>query len=454
MKLTRRHFLQKSVAGLLSGSGAAAALNTLALTNAYAQDASDYRSLVCIFLYGGNDSFNMFVPRNEPQYSSYQNSRRNLAVERDQLLGVGPVATDGSQYGFHPAMPDVRSLFNEGNMAVVGNVGPLMVPTTRDEYRNRRVPLPPRLFSHNDQQDFWQSLDPGTSRPSGWAGRMADAMNWINTNQELSMNISMSGTNLMQTGRSEIPYILSNQGVVDPKSKTVLTGYGRLERRNTAMDTILGQDAGHIFGNEYRKVMRRAFDLGDQIGNVLDSMAQPVTLYPGSPIGKSLNMVARMIAAREQLGLSRQVFFVGFGGWDTHGNQASRHPALLSGLSRAMHSFYRTTEELGIADSVTTFTAADFGRTLTSNGDGSDHGWGGHQLVMGGSVRGNAIYGQMPAYDIEGPSDSGRGRIIPTTSVDQFGATLANWFGLSDGSLQDVFPNLGNFDQRNLGFIG
>ncbi len=453
LKKQRRDFLTRSLAGLLAGSGGASVLNSLSVTNALAQQGGEYRALVCLFLYGGNDSFNMFVPRSAGQYSAYREARRNLAVDSGQLLGVDPVGSDGSQYGFHPAMPEVRDLFTNGRVAVLGNVGPLVVPTSRDDFIQERVPLPPRLFSHNDQQAFWQSLNPDAPFPSGWAGRMADAMLSSNVNRQMSMNVSMSGINLMQTGRTSIPYILSTRGVDATKSQTQKTGFGRLERRNAAMQALLNANAGHLFGNEYRSVMSRALDLNSDIRSVLASTSVPPVGFPGSQLGQSLAMVTRMISIREQLGLSRQIFFVGFGGWDTHSAQNSRHPALLSTLSQAMGAFYRATEYMGLSHQITSFTAADFGRTLTSNGDGSDHGWGGHQLVMGGAVNGNRIYGQMPEYRIEGGADSGRGRIIPTTAVDQFGATLARWYGLSESDLSDVFPNLDAFGSSNLGFL-
>jgi len=215
----------------------------------------------------------------------------------------------------------------------------------------------------------------------------------------------------------------------------------------------MDRDAGHLLGNQYRTTLKRATELSEQIGGTLNRSARINTGFPQTALGNTLQMVARMISSREALGLRRQVFFVGFGGWDTHGGQLSRHPALLRNLSQSLSAFYRATEQLGLAEQVTTFTAADFGRTLTSNGDGSDHGWGGHQLVMGGAVRGQSIVGQMPVIEIDGPSDSGQGRIIPTLAVDQYCATLARWFGLSDSNIDDVFPNLRQFSQRDLGFL-
>ena len=454
MRSNRRDFLKQSLAGLISTAGAGSVLTGLSLTNALAQSSGDYKALVCIFLYGGNDSFNMFLPSDTDQYSVYQESRRNLAVGREQLLAVNPIASDGSRYGFHPSMTAVKSLFDQGKVAVVGNVGPLIVPTSRADYRQSRVPIPARLFSHNDQQQFWQTLESDVRQVSGWAGRMSDAMYSVNSNRQLSMNIAMSGINLMQTGRSTAPYVLSPRGVVNPKAVSVETGYGRGLRRAAALEQLYSIETGNLLGNEYRRSMTHAMSVSRDTREVLLGVPDPTSPFPSSPLGSSLKMVARVIRAREQLGLSRQIFFVGFGGWDTHSEQGRRHPVLLKTLSEAMAAFYQSTNELGVTDNVATFTAADFGRSLTSNGDGSDHGWGGHQLVMGGAVNGNSIYGQMPEYRIEGGSDAGKGKIIPTTSVDQYGATLAQWYGLDQSNLNEVFPNLRNFNQTNLGFLG
>lgn len=447
----RRFWLKN--AALAAGAGATSTLAGLSAVDAMAQDSPDYRALVCVFLYGGNDSLNMFVPRSDDQYELYASARRNLAVSKESLIGVSPTASDGSQYGFHPSVPEMASLFNNGKLAVVGNVGPLIVPTTRDDYQANRVALPPRLFSHNDQQNFWQSLQSAAPQPSGWAGRVADAMQAQYVSGELSMNISMAGSNLMQTGASSIPYNLSPSGVVHPKMNSLLTGYGRLERRQKAIDALIGNDTGSLLANHYRETMRRSIVVGDSLGEVLDNSVSIETGFPVSDLGAAMKMVARMIANRNTLGLRRQIFFVGFGGWDTHGDQNARHPALLRTLSESLGAFYNATESLGVASQVTTFTAADFGRTLTTNGDGTDHGWGGHQIVLGGAVKGNTIYGQMPEIRIEGPQDSGRGRLIPTTSVDQYAATLAQWYGLPAGNMADVFPNLGNFDKRTLAFL-
>ena len=452
MKMKRRDFLRRYASTAAAGIGAYSTLGGLNLVNALAQD-NDYKALVCIFLFGGNDSFNMFVPTEQNAYDAYAEARRNLAVPRNSLLPVDAVASDGLRYGFHPSMPDVRDLFQQGKATVVSNVGPLLVPTSRDDFMANRVPLPPRLFSHNDQQDFWQSLELDKLQSTGWAGRMADLLGGLNANRELSMNISMAGSNLMQTGAVTIPYILSPAGVVAPKSQTLVNENNRARNRTDTLDLLLQRDSGHILANYYRDTLRRATSLSGQIADVLAGSPPIQVGFPQNPLADSLQMVARMINVRQSLGLSRQVFFIGYGGWDTHGNQNSRHPALLRNLSESLAAFYRATNSLGLSDRVTTFTAGDFGRTLTSNGDGSDHGWGGHQLVVGGGVTGFQVVGELPEIRIDGPSDSGHGRIIPTLAVDQYCATLARWFGLQNSQIDDVFPNISQFPERDLGFM-
>jgi len=424
--MKRRDFLKRYASTAAAGLGAYSTLGGLSLTNALAND-SDYKALVCIFLFGGNDSFNMVVPTDEAAHSAYANARRNLTVSRSQLLPLDTIASDGLRYGLHPSMPEIRDLYQQGKVTVVGNVGPLLVPTTRDDFINSRVPLPPRLFSHNDQQDFWQSLELDKLQSTGWAGRMADALSSVNGEQALSMNISMAGSNLMQTGSATIPYIASSEGIDRSKADTLLSGFGRASRRSQALQSLLDRESGHLLANQYRTTVKRANELSMQIGDILNQSNRINAGFPQTPLADSLQMVARMISVRQSLGLKRQVFFIGYGGWDTHGGQNARHPALLR--------------------------AADFGRTLTSNGDGSDHGWGGHQLVMGGAVNGQQIVGEMPVIAIDGPSDSGHGRIIPTLAVDQYCATLARWFGLSSNNLDEVFPNLREFSQRDLGFL-
>ncbi len=450
---SRRRFLRNSLASGVCSFAGASALSSLGIPKAFAQSSGDYKALVCIFLYGGNDSFNMIVPRSNGAYQQYAQTRQTLAVEQSALLPITALSPDGAEYGFHPGMEAAQALFQNGNLAIQANIGALVEPTTRDSYLSGTVALPPRLFSHNDQQDFWQSLAPEAPIPVGWAGRMADLLGTQNTNQQLSMNISLSGANLMQFSSSGLPYNVSPSGVTPLLGVNPDASSQQEQRRAQAYQALLEKSNGSLFSNEFANTRLQAQALSGDVGEALAGVAPFSTPFPQGQLGASLNMVAQLIGASAALDMSRQIFFVGFGGWDTHSDQAVRHPLLLTELSNAMASFYAATEELGMQNSVTAFTAADFGRTLTSNGDGSDHGWGGHQLMMGGAVRGQDIYGVMPEIEINGAQDSGQGRIIPTTSVDQYGATLARWFGVEESQLHGVFPNLANFSSTDIGFM-
>lgn len=420
------------------------------LAHALAAPATDYRALVCVFLFGGNDSFNMVVPRSAAEYGVYSNSRQNLAVARDVLLPIQPLTSDGAQYGLHPGMPGIRDLFEGGRAAVVANLGPLIQPTTRDQYLNRSVPLPPQLFSHNDQQDQWNTLRGRAAIQTGWAGRIADALASETLAQQIALNISLNGTTPFQAGANTLPYTIGTTGA--PIYFGMSTAPEERERR-AAFEALLAQNWPSIFARAFARVNRRALDTADLVNSALALAPTLATPFPASRLAQQLAMVARLIAVRDALDMSRQIFFVAAGGFDTHDNQVADQPDLLTDVSASIAAFHAATVELGVASQVTAFTQSDFGRTLTSNGDGTDHGWGGHQLVVGDGVRGRDIYGSMPRLEIGGPDDAGAGRIVPTSSVDQFAATLAKWFGVADAQLNAVAPNLPNFAQRDLGFL-
>lgn len=459
----RRKFLKHFASSSVAGAGA---LSALGMSSASANIRNDdHKALVCIFLLGGNDGFNMVVPTSDAEYQQYSQIREGLAIPREgegSLLGINPAGDySGPNLGLHPSMSGARDLFQDGNLGIISNVGTLIKPTTRDLYINRAAenhPLPSHLFSHNDQQTFWQSLrNKGVEQPLGWAGRMADILMNDNANQTLSMNISLSGSNVLLRGKDTTPYIMSPKGVVSAQG---LDGSSVWDtQRSTAFNHILNNNHQHIFAKEYAKIKRRSLGLVTEITDAF-SAAQPITTpFPaGNNLAQSLKSVAKMISARDQLGFSRQTFFIGVGGWDTHSNQLAKHSDLLAQLSSGLKYFYDTTVELGIENQVATFTASDFGRTLTSNGDGTDHGWGSHQMVMGGAVGGGRVYGEFPSMVIGGADDSGsRGRIIPTTSVDQYAAALARWFGINEADINSIFPNLANFEntenKRDLSFI-
>jgi uncharacterized protein (DUF1501 family) len=449
-RISRRRFIQSSALGVAGATFAhlpgAVHAQLLGSNAAF----TDYKALVCVFLFGGNDSFNMVVPRSDAEYAVYANSRQNLAVARDVLLPIQPVTNDGALYGLHPLMTGIRDLFEAGRAAVVANLGPLIQPTTRDQYLNRSVPLPPQLFSHNDQQDQWQTLRGQGSVRTGWAGRIADALAPQTLAQQIALNISLNGTTPFQAGLDTLPYTIGTTGA--PVYFGMTTAPEDRDRRS-AFESLLAENWPSIFARAFARVHRRALDTADLVNAALALAPALTTLFPASRLAQQLAMVAKLIAVRDELDMSRQIFFVAAGGFDTHDRQADDQPDLLADVSASIAAFHAATVELGVATQVTTFTQSDFGRTLTSNGDGTDHGWGGHQLVVGDAVRGRDIFGVMPRLEIGGPDDAGAGRIVPTISVDQFAATLAKWFGVADAQLDAIAPNLRNFGSRDIGFL-
>ncbi len=444
-RCNRRDFLGGAVATALAAGLAATSLEARA-------ELPGYRALVCLFLFGGNDSFNMVVPRSEAEYNVYAQSRQNLAIERSALLPINPLDPDGAQYGLHPAMSGVQQLFESGRLAVVANLGPLIRPTSRGEYLDKAVSLPPQLFSHNDQQDQWQTLKGRKLLRSGWAGRIADQVAAEVAGQQLPMNVSLSGASRLQLGEQAAPYAVSTNGAVTYAALESSISGG--SARRTAFEALLGAPQQGLYARALNGVHGRALAMAQRVNEALSQAPVFGTAFPQGGLGQQLQMVARLIAVRELLSVSRQVFFVSMGGFDTHDDQVDLQPGLLGGVSAGLAAFASALDEIGAAPMVTTFTMSDFGRTLTSNGDGTDHGWGGHQLVMGGSVIGRRVYGTMPRLEIGGPDDTSGGRIIPTISADQYAATLARWLGLSEPQLDVVAPQLANFGVRDLGFLG
>ena len=449
----RRHFLKQAAGIALGSSTAYATTSGLQLANALVQPNDSYKALVCIFLFGGNDAFNMLVPTGDAEYAAYKASRQTLAIEQNTLLGLSSLSGSGTKLGFHPTMPHAQQLFNSGKLAVLTNVGALVEPVSKTNYQGNKSRLPPQLFSHNDQQTFLQSLQSSTRR-NGWAGRAADAMQSMNINKKLSMNISLSGSNIWQSGNSVVPYSIDAAGIKELDNLNKKTSDARELSRVHIYQALLAQQQENVFQREYARTQTLAWDLAGEVKAALDAQAPLKTVFPSAnPLATNLKMVAQMLSARSSLQVTRQTFFIGMGDFDTHGDQLRRHDTLLAQLSAALDAFYKATIELGIADQVTTFTASDFGRTLTSNGDGTDHGWGSHQMIMGGAIKGGEIYGTFPELIIGGKDDIGEGRIIPTTGIDQYAATLASWYGLPAGNFADVFPNLSRFNSVDLGFL-
>jgi uncharacterized protein (DUF1501 family) len=443
--MNRRNFV------LASGSlGAAAAAGWSGRTAAQSADPDDYRALVCVFLLGGNDSFNMVAPRSALEHGIYARSRQNLAIARDSLLPINPLTSDGAQYGLHPRMAELARLFDAGRLAVVANVGPLIRPVSKAEVLARTAPLPPQLFSHNDQQDQWSSLKGQADIRSGWAGRAADAMASSLTTQQMPINVSLVGNSLLQIGQSSEPYVISTDGAI--RYNVLSPGAGLYAERRAMFERLLALRGASPVNRAFAAVNQRSLANADRINNALGSVAPLATRLPATDLGRQLNMVARLIAARAPLAMRRQIFLVAIGGFDTHDDQNTVQPRLFGDLSAGLASFYDALTELRVADKVTTFTQSDFGRTLTSNGDGTDHGWGSHQLVLGDAVRGREIYGVMPRLEIGGPDDVDAGRIIPAFGVQQYVATLLNWWGLPGAQLDGVATGLSAFASRNLRF--
>jgi uncharacterized protein (DUF1501 family) len=468
--LSRRAFLRRSSQLAMTGTALPFAMNLAAIGEAAAFTGTDYKALVCIFLYGGNDYANTLIPYDSPNYDLYSLIRGGgagqtaggIAVARSSLAGTiltpsnGQVLTDNIQYALSPSMPLMKQRFDENKLALQLNVGPLLAPTTLAQYKSSdRIanPLPPQLFSHNDQQSTWQSSGP-EGAATGWGGRMGDLAQSSNSNAVFTA-ISATGNAVFLAGEQAIAYQVGTSGSVPVYS--LKYGISNAPKTTTdALRTLVTQTSSHIFEGEYAKVANRAIDSEAVLSAGLAPVKLTTSFKPATgsnSLASQLEIVAKIIAARTALGTKRQVFFVSLGGFDNHDGLNAAHPGLLSKLDFAMDAFYRATLELGVSDKVTTFTASDFGRTLSSNGDGSDHGWGGHHFVLGGAVNGRQFYGTAPSVSVTSNDQVGQGRLLPSTSVDQYGSTLATWFGVSPSELPSVFPNIGRFGNSNLGFV-
>jgi len=448
----RRQLLKQTAKASLFGSGIGAMggkLNfmssALAATGDYV-GLNDYKALVCIFLYGGSDSYNMFMPYDVGGHQAYSQARGELSLARDTLL-----PTADSVVGFNPNLPGLRNLYDEGKLSLVANVGNMIVPVTRANFQAESVAVPSDLFAHNHQQEQWQkglSSQPTSLVGAGWGGRMADLLMEANVGSDLPATFSVNGSNYFLPGNIGTPIS------INPRSGPSLLAYmdsSDGQRQNIAraesISRIMAAQDDHLIKQFVSNSFLRARDSSQLITEVLRNSPTFNTPYNNaSRVATQLRMVARMIAGREALGMKRQIFFVGMGGWDTHDYQTPRLIELTQELDAALTGFQQTLGELNIEDSVTSFTASDFGRTLTVNGNGSDHGWSGHYLVMGGAVNGGQVIGDWPDFSIGGSEDIGsNGRLIPRMSINEYGAALGSWMGLSPSDLGDVFPDLSNF---------
>ena len=451
---SRREFLKRASALSLTRVAAPWALNLAAMGEAAAAAATDYKALVCIFMVGGNDYANTLVPYDAVSHAAYRAQRASIAIARDTLgasvLNPAAALPDARQYALAPELQPLLPLFDAGQLAVMLNVGTLVRPTSKLEYSNKSAPLPPKLFSHNDQQSVWQSSAPEGST-SGWGGRMGDLFAAGNGNATFTC-VSVAGNAVYLSGNSAVQYQVTPNGSVPLRAlATPLFGS---QACSDALKALVTAPRTHLFEAEHARVMKRSIEADAQLTSALVGTAALRTVFPaGNPLAAQLAMVARMISARTALSAKRQVFFVSLGGFDTHDGILTEHPALMATVGQALAAFQAATVELGVANSVTAFTASDFGRTLTTDGDGSDHGWGSMHFVLGGAVKGRAFYGAAPVIANNGPDDVGQGRLLPSMAVDQFGATLASWFGVTPTDLASVLPNIGNYSTRDLGFM-
>ncbi len=450
--MSRRRFLGTASCAAIGSTTLLSSILNLGLANSLAGMSlppkvagGNYKALVCILLAGGNDSFNMLVPRNGNHYTEYSNTRANLALSQGSLLPLNFTDSNGKQFGLHPSMPEVQTLFNNNKLSFVSNIGTLVEPTSKSQYLNGSVNIPVGLLSHADQIQQWQTSIPQTRSSKGWGGRMADILHSGNANQNISMNISLSGTNIFQVGDSIEEYAIraSAGGSV---GINVHNGNSGLDMAlSEGVDNLLSQQYSDIFKSTFTNKIKNSQDNHLQFSSALAGISPLATSFSNNPVSANMELIAKTIAARNTLGVNRQTFFVNFGGWDHHDEVLDNQTAMLGVVSKALSEFEAALQELGLADCVTTFTISDFGRTLTSNGNGSDHAWGGNVMVMGDAVNGGQIFGEYPSLALNSASDVGGAILLPNISTDEYFAELAQWFGVSNTDLPYVLPNIGNF---------
>ena len=441
MRKNRRTFLKNCCA--LGAAGMASRLGPLGMVSAYAQPAADYKALVCIFMFGGNDSNNMIVPT-DSRYTAYQTMRGPVALTGASLLAAG-----SSGYGFHPALLNVQRLYSENRAAAVFNVGTLVRPTGRDDLDNGM--LPRNLYSHSDQVQQWQTSDPNGGG-SGWGGRLNDHALQHNTGV-LPPGITVNGGNaLFLSGLTTKGLNFSN---ADSFGFNSFGDGNAMSARLGALQKLLTFDSGLRLVSAANGVLGESIKSAQEIEGALSAAPALPVEFPGSGLAQQLAQVAQIIAVRDGLGFKRQIFFAGLGGFDNHENLLGNHAQLMATVDGAIGAFMATMEARGTMSNVTLFTESEFNRTGNANANvGTDHAWGGHHMVFGGAVHGGAMYGTFPTHQLRGPDDAGdRGNWIPTTSLDQYAATLGGWFGVSDTDLLTVFPNLPNFAPQRLGFL-
>ncbi len=474
LERSRRQFLRTASMASMAGLYASPFLLELNSLAAMAQGtgASDYRALVCVFLQGGNDGHGTVIATDPDSFSAFSQARSGapgLAYPMSQLLPIVPnTPQSGRTFALNPNLVGLQSLFNAGRAAIVANTGTLIAPATKAQVNSNSVPLPSSLFSHFDQTAAWQAIasNTGSAEHVGWGGAVADAIESMNLNSNSMFTcISTAGIALFLSGQTSFQLNVTSAGPI-PIQGLAQPLFGQQAGTN-ALASILSAEESNLFAKEYQVVVNRSIQAQALLASSMlpagpagvpnpTQFLDPITnKLADNPLATSLQTVARIIGGRAGLGVQRQIFYVQLGSFDTHDGQAPQHARLLTQLGQALEYFDGVVNSFGIGDQVTSFTASDFGRTLTSNSDGTDHGWGSHHFVVGGAVRGQDIYGQYPVVGVNQANDVGAGRLIPTIAVDQYAGTLARWFGLSDGQVRQVFPNFGNFGSSPyLGFLG
>ncbi len=458
----RREFLRRSaaLAGLrvatpwalqLAGIGAAAA----------ASQPDDYRAIVCLFMRGANDCHNTVVPYDKTSYEDYAAARRDIALPHEALLPLKPATGDGRSFGLHPAMAPLQTLFNGGQAAILANVGPLVVPIKdAATFKNSNIARPPKLFSHNDQEAIWQAFSPEGAKV-GWGGKLCDLLADMNGKHTFTA-ISTAGNAVLLASDKTVQYQITNSGAVGINRLNAKDIYGSGKAADALRAQLMAAAGGdEVLQQEYGSVVNRSIEAQALVSTALAQLPEnDPRIALGSELEKDrlaqqLRIVARLIGVHADSNMQqrRQVFFVSLGGFDTHDNQLAKQAELLNSVAQSVAYFQTAMQALGLADKVTLFSASDFGRALLNNGDGTDHGWGGHHFIVGGAVRGGQIYGQFPTVALKTSTDVGNGRLLPTTAVDQYAATLASWMGVAASDLPRVLPNIGNFAQTDLGFM-
>lgn len=446
MAVNRRSFIKYAS---LAAGGNALALRPFGALNALAQSASDYKALVCVFLFGGNDANNTLVPFDTAGYTNYAGVRGPLSIAQNQLLQLGPTPN----FALNPNLPEIQALYNSKNIALVTNVGTLVAPTTKAQYQAGQS-LPANLFSHPDQQLEWQNAAQSGATSTGWAGRIADTLSSsYNPGGVVPMITSVAGDTLFCNGGASTPVSVSpgNLG-----GASCSEGTAECAAQQATAQALLSFDSGLTLVQADNAITSNAYNYAKVLTAATQSVSALKTVFPtGNSLAAQLQQIAQIIQVRGALGVSRQIFFAGIGNFDTHSNQLALQNALLAQISPAMNAFYDATVEMGVQTNVTSFTMSDFSRTFQPNSNtGSDHAWGSHHIVMGGAVRGGTMYGTFPTLALGGPDDSGsNGRWVPTTGSVQYAATLASWFGVSAAQLPTIFPNVGSFSRANLGFV-